>query len=363
MLVVSLALFLVSLLPPLYLYISSLQTPILEPKNLENTIPRITLLLPVKNEIKNIERKIYELISLFNDKDAKLIIIDSNSQDNTVMKAEEILLKSDIKFEWEIISTEINGKSKAINHVIDLIDSSWFVMFDADASVNIESINHLISWMKEPSCGAVCGAQLLDNTNYPYRKRFNSIRKAESFYDSATVFEGSLCAVRLEALKGRKLLDSVNADDTQFALIVKRNGYRAIFESRATFIDQEPVNFRYSLKRNIRRSQGLIRVLWANKDFISTRNIFGRYYLNSFYFYIFFPWLFTISSILISYEAYSLIYAFDDSILNAIILIIFICFIQLNFVSSFLNGLISLITAQISLILGKRFNSWSPDRK
>jgi len=89
MLVVSLALFLVSLLPPLYLYISSLQTPILEPKNLENTIPRITLLLPVKNEIKNIERKIYELISLFNDKDAKLIIIDSNSQDNTVMKAEE----------------------------------------------------------------------------------------------------------------------------------------------------------------------------------------------------------------------------------------------------------------------------------
>ena len=154
------------------------------------------------------------------------------------------------------------------------------MMFDADASVNIDSINHLIRWMKDPSCGAVCGAQMLDNNNYSYRKRFNSIRKAESFYDSATVFEGSLCAVKLEALKGRKLFDSINADDTQFALIVKRNGYRAIFESRAIFVDQEPVNFRYSLKRNIRRSQGLVRVLWANKDLISFRNIFGRYYLS-----------------------------------------------------------------------------------
>ena len=359
----SLALFFISFLPPLYFYILSLKTPILEPQNNGKNFPPVTLLLPVRNEIKNIERKIYELISLFNDKEVKLIIVDSDSQDNTVMKAKETLLKSDINFEWEIISTELIGKSKAINHVIDLIDSPWFVMFDADASVNIDSINYLIRWMQDPSCGAVCGAQMPDNINYHYRKRFNSIRKAESFYDSATVFEGSLCAVRLEALNGKKLFDSINADDTQFALIVKRNGYRAIFESRATFIDQEPVDSSYYLRRNIRRSQGLVRVLWANKDLISLKNIFGRYYLNSFYFYILFPWIFTISSVLIVYGISISTYAFDDMGFNVIIALLFFTFIKLKFISSFLNGLISLLAAQVSLIIGKRFNSWLPERK
>jgi cellulose synthase/poly-beta-1,6-N-acetylglucosamine synthase-like glycosyltransferase len=360
---VNLVLLILSILPPFYLYISSLKTPNLEPNSHEKIIPPITILLPVRNEIKNIERKINELVLLFNDKDAKLIIIDSNSQDNTAGKAKEVLLNADVKFDWKVISSKIMGKSKAINSIIDLIDTPWFVMFDADASVNIDSINHLTAWMTDPSCGAVCGSQMLDNDNFHYRKRFNSIRKAESFHDSATVFEGSLCAVRLEALEGRKLFDHINADDTQFALIVKRNGYRAIFEPRAVFIDQEPVNFRYSFKRNIRRSQGLIRVLWKNKDLASIKSSFGRYYLNSFYFYILFPWFFTISSLLLAHKTFVLINSFHNLALNLLILVLFLIILKLKPISSFLNGLASLVTAQVSYILGKRFNSWSPDRE
>ena len=363
MLAISLFLFFISFLPPLYLFITSKNIPHAKPK-VENTMnSKITLLLPVRNEIKNIERKLIELLSLFQEIDTKIIIIDSNSQDSTPEKAKEILSDSNTNIEWEIINTELLGKSKAINYVLESINTQWFIMFDADASVSKESIDLILDWLQDPSCGAVCGSQKINIKNSSYRSRFNTIRIAETFHDSATVFEGSLCAIRVEALKGEKLIENINADDTQFAHMVKKNGYRAIFESKAYFTDNEPLNFKYSLRRNIRRSQGLIRALWHNKDLISLKTKFGRYYAHSFYFYIFFPWLVIFFSSLLIYDSYPIF----SSNLQTLLIFIFSILLSFTFFnslfSSFINGIFSIIFAQISLIFGIKYNSWLPHRK
>jgi cellulose synthase/poly-beta-1,6-N-acetylglucosamine synthase-like glycosyltransferase len=363
MLEVSIILFLFSILPPYYLFISSKKLPNAEPDINNPNIPKLTILLPVRNEIKNIERKINEILLLFLDKDAKLIIIDSNSRDSTAINAKNILLKAKTNIQWKIISTELIGKSKAINSVIDSIDTPWFIMFDADASVSDSSLNYIFRWMQDPSCGAVCGSQKIVDSNSAYRKRFNLIRKAETFFDSATIFEGSICAVRLKALNGNKLVDCMNADDTQFALMVKRNGYRAIFESRAFFTDQEPLNLRYSLRRSIRRSQGLLRVLWLNRDLMSLNSRFGRYYANSLYFYVLFPWFFLISMIFLIHNSIPIMLMSNDILLPLSILSSIIILFKLSFILSFFNGLLSLIIAQISLFLGIKYNSWIPERK
>ena len=363
MLNIALPLLLISFAPPLYLYLKSQNTPLAMPNKEIDTDSKFTLLLPVRNEIKNIERKIKEISSLFQGRETKLIVIDSRSTDSTPIKAKEILSSIDDPLEWEIIETNTLGKSRAINHVLDLIETKWFIMFDTDSSVNEQSVNLILEWSKDPRCGAVCGSQKISSSYSPYRSRFNIIRSAETFHDSATVFEGALCAVRLDALRGEKLKENINADDTQFAHMVRRNGYRAIFESRAFFTDNEPLDLQYSLKRNIRRSQGLIRTLWSNKDLISIRSKYGRYYAHSFYFYIIFPWLVLISSFMIVNDLSHMIHSFSrESSIFASLFLIFI-FLNHSFFSTFLNGLFSLIIAQISLIFGLKYNVWMPHRK
>ena len=362
MIEISLILVILSFIPPTYLILSSKLSHRLEPNISDGDMPEFSIILPVRNESSNIERKIDELILLFEGKADKLIIIDSNSEDRTHVIAKNILKSRNPNMKWEVICTEKIGKSKAINHILDIIKTPWFIMFDADASIEKSSVKYLINWMQDSTCGAVCGAHKNIDDNSSYRKRFNLIRTYESYNDSSTIFEGSFCAIRLAALKGDKLIETINADDTQFALMVKRNGYRAIFESRAVFYDQEPTKYWSKIKRNVRRSQGLIRVFWTNKDMASIKDKFGRSLLHSIYFYIIFPWFFILSYTLLIFDLIFMNSYFYFSVPLLIIIFSFFAILNFNFVKNFFNGIISLILAQISLILGLKYNSWTPER-
>ena len=257
----------------------------------------ITILLPIRNESKMIESKLQEVIELeYPDNLKKILVVDSGSIDNSGKIAEEFLKNKAIGIDWKVEMLDKPGKTIAINYALGIIETEIFVMMDTDASVTRDSLTKLVSWFEDPSVGGVCGSISLDSENEKeYRKSFNAIRVWESFIDSTPIFEGSLCAFRTFSLGPNSLDSSINADDSQMAIIIRRKGLRAIMDPGINFT--EPLDYEKPLIRKIRRAQGLSRVLWRNRDLCSGRGDFSRIYRGQFFFHLFFPWL-LISSLL-----------------------------------------------------------------
>ena len=113
--------------------------------------PSVTLLLPMRNESSNVERKILESLSLeYPEEKLKIIVVDSCSVDDTAIIARGLLGGRGV-----VISLERPGKSLAINSALDIIDTDFFAMMDADAICPPDSLSKLIEWFADPEIGAV----------------------------------------------------------------------------------------------------------------------------------------------------------------------------------------------------------------
>lgn len=226
-----------------------------------NFTPKITILLPVRDEEIVIKEKLTELLDMnYPLKKISLLILDSQSKDRTIQIAEDYLEQYSAEINYEIIKIDKPGKSYAVNCAMDLINTEFFIMMDAESILFPESLLQIIKWFTDESIGAVCGkfSPQIDDLDYDYRKNFNILRIGESAIHSTPIFEGSICAFRKEALGGKKINSNINSDDTQLSLLSIRNGYRSIMDKDLIFIEP-PTEGKNRKKRQLRRSQGLIK--------------------------------------------------------------------------------------------------------
>lgn len=332
----------------------------------ENAIsPFITILLPVRNESSIIIKKLEEIISYdYPIEKITLLVVDSCSSDDTGRIASDFLKKERKPLKWEIISVKEPGKSKAINHVLPLIATEIFVMLDADAILKPDSVRRIVDWFHDECIGAVCGTQSIDDSLEPnYRKSFNKIRIGQSAINSTPIFEGSICAFRSSAIKGELIDPEINADDSQLALIVRRNGFRAIFDQDISFTEIGNWNWRQNLSRRIRRAQGLSRTFWRNKDLLFHRSAKFRWIFRAeFFFHLLFPWL-LLSSFAFLLIPSILLSSSNEAILSSynLTLIFFFCSIFSGTFRELLFGALCLIMSHIFWISGKKMNIWTPD--
>jgi poly-beta-1,6-N-acetyl-D-glucosamine synthase len=326
--------------------------------------PKINLFLPVKNESKVIVNKLEEILSMDYDKNLiSLLIVDSGSKDDTSQIASEFLKSKYDTIKWKIHHLKQPGKSAAVNFALQNVQEEFLVMMDAEAILDNSALKLLISWFENPKIGAVCGHSSVKNTNASskYRSRFNVMRIGESAIYGTPIFEGSICAFRMISIPERKIDPDINSDDSQLAQIVLKNGYRAIMDPNIKF--HEPDFKGVNLKqRQLRRGQGLIRLLLKNKT-MSFNKGYGLIFANVFYFHIIMPWLFIISLFLISFFGGSFLYLADfDSIILIQILIFSIVSLSLSKTfRNFIFGVNILIQAQILLFIGKKLNIWDTD--
>ena len=166
-------------------------------------------------------------------------------------------------------------------------------MLDADAILKPDSVRRIVDWFQDEGIGAVCGTQSIDDSLEPnYRKSFNKIRIGQSAINSTPIFEGSICAFRSSSLKGELIDPEINADDSQMAQIVRRNGFRAIFDQNISFTEIGNWNWSQNFSRRIRRAQGLSRTFWKNKDLLFHDSAKFRWIFRAeFFFHLIFPWL------------------------------------------------------------------------
>lgn len=333
-------------------------------QQISNFEPEVTIFLPMKNESSNVIRKINEVAGMdYPLEKISLIVIDSGSFDDTAYLAKKHLKSIKILDSWKVISLDAPGKSIAVNHALDIIDTDFFIMMDADSSCNNDSIRKLISWFSDDRIGAVCGQFFTTNKSpeFPYRSRFNTLRVGESYTDSTPIFEGSLCAFRIESFGGCRIDGKINADDSQMAMLGRSNGFRSIMDPKIIFSE---TSGNIARERKVRRAQGIIRSLCSNYRLSLGHGKFSRIMMHTIYFHILFPLLFffSIFSMLVS-----LYYNFQPHSTPSHFVatpILIICFLVMSRSGrNLILGSSILIEAQIKLFAGKTLENWHPIRE
>lgn len=325
--------------------------------------PEVTIFIPVKNESTTIVSKLNEVMEYDYPMDKiKLLIIESCSSDGTREIAKNHLKSRSPGFPWKVISLDVPGKSIAVNKALEIIDTDFFIMMDCDAKTDKTSIKNLINKLSEENVGAVCGRLKVNrkHSDYEYRSRFNIIRAGESLLDSTPIFEGSLCAFRVSSLAETKINPSINADDTQLALISRKNGFRSIVDHKTFFSEK---NEKISRPRKIRRAQGLVRVLIAQRNMCFGYGKFSWIMANTIYFYVIFPALFIALFAGLVFSFLTPVDTIDfDSIDIFLRAFVILAPLSSKTVRGIFAGCLTLLQAQIMIALGNTMEIWNPER-
>ena len=332
----------------------------------EDDNSRIHIILPMRNEIKNVERKISSIISeILPHKTVFLTVADSGSNDGTSSVAEDFLESSSLEdTRWCVENFEVRGKNVALNGVIDRYEADIFVMSDADAEVSAGWLQVVRSRLSEEKIGVVSGIEReksggTDFSSF-YRRKSNWLRINESRLDSSPVLEGSLLAWKTSAVGSFRFDERANADDAQIALHSIKSGYRSIVDPRVAFEDFE--NKKRTFSESIRRAQGLSIALMRNSDLtiMRDRGDARSAIFNAIALYIFFPWsaLFFMINAFIAFSSDPIIaHSWEFYSICSIVIVSMIPQGR----SLIIGSAISII-AHMQAMIGRRYNNWEPTR-
>ena len=328
----------------------------------------ICVVLPMRNEGANVERKISSIIEeILPYSFVSMIVADSDSDDRTKQIAREFLDKSPLEeSRWRIMSFDVRGKNIALNGVMEEITADIVVISDADAKVAPGWLEIVSSRMDEEDIGVVSGIerenpQHTSGFNDYYRGKSNWLRVSESEIDSTPVLEGSILAWKTSALGKFRLNERMNADDAQIGFFSIRSGHRSIIDQRLTFRRFEGSPDR-TFMESVRRAQGLSLALLKNADLaISGPRKESRVAIfNALYLYVFFPWA-AVFFVLNSLIYFSFNPGLDYSIRSVSVVVILLILIsrQGRFVA---KGISISILAHIQAVSGRRYQNWDPIR-
>ena len=341
---------------------------------------KVSLIIATYNEEKTLIDKIKNILELdYPKKNLEIVFIDSGSTDNTQQIINNfigdypdlniIFMKED----------ERHGKSHALNIAYPVSSGEIKIISDADAILDKSAIMKIVSNFSDPSIGAACGRQVLLNPEQStstqlerdYRRYYETLREGESILDSTPIFHGELSAYRGSLIE--TLPENKSADDSRLANIIRKKGFRSVYDSSAFFYEYAPPDTKSRFTQKVRRGQGLIRLLWDFKD-VMFRKRYGLYGTlivpMEFFMHCIFPvlWLTFIALFSISLLYFNEILFFLSSFIMMLLIVLSsidsdnaLLKFGRNFstlVLSFLSSQIILIYALVLWLSGRSLHKW-----
>ena len=328
----------------------------------------ILAILPFRNEESIIRKTLLRVIrEVSSDKNCKLVLVDSASEDNSVEVVLRTIRESGLVDDsWSLISLEKPGKGKALNLAMSKYEKGDIVvMIDADVQIPKGSFDIFRQLMSNEEIGAISGQESVHPKDpmARYKKRSNALRVFESSTGYCPVLEGSLLAWAPSRIGWSSFDENSNADDAQIALYTIRSGYRSLVTPELLFRsvrDSEKASF----QRSIRRSQGLNQQLLRNIDLLwnSPDSQFRPIMLFNILLHCIIPWCVIIlllapPIILTEHPKLTSDYLFISSMAPSMVII-------LSLLSSsgrtLLRGSLASILGQFRVLLRMRTNHWEP---
>jgi cellulose synthase/poly-beta-1,6-N-acetylglucosamine synthase-like glycosyltransferase len=226
--------------------------------------PSLTLIIPTYNEESVIVRKLQDVSELDYPKDRmEILIVDSASTDKTLDYAKAFVKNMKDEMDIQILTQdERSGKAAALNYALKFCKKKLLVLSDADVLLEKDALTQIVSNFADRTIGAVSGIEVMMNPDYTgttraeqgYRSFYNMIRLGETNLDSVIMCESEFSAYRRDLVT--ELPDASICDDMELTINVRKQGFRAVYDSNARFYEYSPFKPRTRFKHKTRRGQG-----------------------------------------------------------------------------------------------------------
>lgn len=228
-----------------------------------NYLPFVSIIIPVYNEEKVIERTIDSVLKIHYT-NSEVIVVDNGSNDKSL----EILEK--YKNKIKILSELKKGKANAVNRGIKSSKGEILVVMDADTVVKPDSIFNIVQpFENNPNLGAVTGNIKIANPTNIHTKiqvleyaLASQISKAALASQSAvTIVSGAFGAFRRSAvLENNQSIFSNDTltEDLDASISILKRGYTTTFASDAIAYTEAPTSIRDLIIQRTRWYRGLI---------------------------------------------------------------------------------------------------------
>lgn len=235
----------------------------------------VSVVVAVKNEKKNIRKRIQNLIKQdYPAEKLELIIVSDGSSDETVSIVQELV----VSLPPELAKITIHayapsqGKPTALNMGVGLAKGDVIVFADARQQFEKTTVSQLVSNFSDPTIGGVSGELVFMKESdseikaqmgayWSYEK---AIRKMESMSGSVVGVTGAVYAIRRKLY--RYLPPETILDDVLTPMNIIMQGYRVIFDSKALAYDVPSRNVEHEWKRKVRTLAGNWQLISLQKD-------------------------------------------------------------------------------------------------
>ena len=210
-----------------------------------------------------------------------VIVVDDGSTDSTAASV-SATWSSDPRV--MLISQPNGGKSTALNHAYELVDTEIVVGIDADTIVSSDAIHMLVRHFEDPQVGAVAGNVKVGNRHsliarlqsLEYVTAQNIDRRAAEVFNGILVVPGAIGAWRRTAVEKAGYYSSQTlAEDADLTVSIARAGYRVLFEEAAIATTEAPETIRQFLRQRLRWMMGMLQTAWKHRGAFVERHWIG----------------------------------------------------------------------------------------
>lgn len=261
--------------------------------------PPVTVLVPVFNEEKEIERTLRQVMETDYPADKlQVIVINDGSTDGTLQaihrareKYPEVVL---VNFE------KSRGKRHALAAAARMATGDFMIFIDSDSFLKPDAIRRLLDHFGDPEVAAVTGHCDVENVwtnmltkmqSVRYYVAFRVMKAAESVFDSITCLSGPLACYRrdrlmevLEAWETQQFLGrpATFGDDRSLTNLLLRRHHKVQYAEKARCTTVVPEDHRTFLRQQLRWKRSWFResliastFMWKKQPFMAASFYLG----------------------------------------------------------------------------------------
>lgn len=271
-------------------------------------LPTVSVLVPTYNEASIIRQKLENIAQVDYPRDKfEVLVVDSASTDDTGSIVQKFAEEHSKDLNLALIEQPFRrGKSEAINEALRRTRAEVLVLTDADVTFSPNSVRKLVRDLDRTEVGAVSGVEVpvgpksfLAAIESDYRRVYTAIRLAEADTDTPFMCESELSAYRRELLE--PLRPGVVCDDLELTITVRSKGFKALYATDVSFLENEAGSFGPKLQHKLRRGMNNQHALLQNSKVFFNRGL-GKYgrvvFPFEFFVHTLSPMLLTLSGIL-----------------------------------------------------------------
>jgi len=243
---------------------------------LKNKNPKepVTVLVAARNEAERIEETLQYIAQQDYEGEITVLIVDNNSTDDTISKAEEASKK--LQLPVKIIKEAAPGKFNALNTGLKSVETKLMITLDADTLLHKSAIRFIVARkLSAPKdVVAVAGSVLVRNSRenlltrlqeWDYFLAIASIKRLQGLYQSTLVAQGAFSLYEAEIVREAGGWSDAIGEDIVLTWDFLKENNKVYFEPTAISFTEVPSSFKHLIRQRSRWARGMVEALKNTK--------------------------------------------------------------------------------------------------